>query len=115
MHAGASFLCPFHGSRVYVNSVLFLTCRWERARPLPGAVRLVKHLHSHNVPVAIASSSPAEIIKTKLSRQSGAALASCEGLLENFELNFVVVLFVYNLIFECSSNPGTVALGLLRV
>lgn len=35
--------------------VASLQSRWVRARPLPGAVRLVKHLHDHCIPVAIAS------------------------------------------------------------
>ncbi|KAG0613691.1 hypothetical protein M758_6G122300 [Ceratodon purpureus] len=51
--------------------IALLEDRWGRARPLPGAIRLVKHLHNHNVPMAIGSSSPAQIIKTKLSHQSG--------------------------------------------
>lgn len=51
--------------------ITLLQDRWKNARPLPGAIRLVKHLHSRRVPLAIASSSPAQVIKTKLSHQSG--------------------------------------------
>jgi riboflavin kinase len=51
--------------------IALLQDRWQRAKPLLGAIRLVKHLHSHSIHVAIASSSPAQIIKTKLSLQSG--------------------------------------------
>ncbi|KAG0626295.1 hypothetical protein M758_2G117400 [Ceratodon purpureus] len=45
--------------------------RWMHARALPGAIRLVQHLHNHNVPIAIASSSPQRNIQRKLSHQSG--------------------------------------------
>lgn len=45
--------------------------RWAQARALPGANRLVTHLHSHGVPFAMASSSPAKNIKAKLSYQAG--------------------------------------------
>jgi len=45
--------------------------RWAQARALPGANRLVTHLHSRGVPFAIASSSPAKNIKAKLSYQAG--------------------------------------------
>ena len=51
--------------------LLELSCRWERARALPGAVRLVDHFHSHGVPLALASSSPMQSIRTKLSFHAG--------------------------------------------
>ncbi|KAG0504533.1 hypothetical protein KC19_N023800 [Ceratodon purpureus] len=45
--------------------------RWMHSRALPGAIRLVQHLHNHNVPIAIASSSPQRNNQKKLSHQSG--------------------------------------------
>lgn len=51
--------------------LLGLSCRWGRARALPGAVRLVDHFHSHGVPLALASSSPMQSIRRKFSLQAG--------------------------------------------
>lgn len=51
--------------------LLGLSCRWERIRALPGAVRLVNHFHSNGVPLAIASNSPMQSIRKKLSFQAG--------------------------------------------
>eukprot|EP00252_Welwitschia_mirabilis_P013342 TRINITY_DN2939_c0_g1_i1.p1 TRINITY_DN2939_c0_g1~~TRINITY_DN2939_c0_g1_i1.p1 ORF type:complete len:411 (+),score=84.13 TRINITY_DN2939_c0_g1_i1:548-1780(+) len=45
--------------------------RWSRAKPLPGADRLVKHLQRHNVPLALASNSPRSNIEAKLAAQKG--------------------------------------------
>jgi len=53
------------------ESLALLGNRWERARALPGAARLVDHFHSHGVPLALASSSPMQSIRTKLSFQAG--------------------------------------------
>ncbi|MCO5566878.1 hypothetical protein L7F22_020561 [Adiantum nelumboides] len=45
--------------------------RWPLARPLPGATRLVQHLHAHMIPIALASNSPKANILGKLSHQPG--------------------------------------------
>lgn len=45
--------------------------RWPTARQLPGAARLIKHLHAHNIPMALASNSPKTNILGKLSHQPG--------------------------------------------
>lgn len=44
---------------------------WCKVKPLPGAVRLIKHLQSHSVPMALASNSPRKNIEEKLSYQQG--------------------------------------------
>lgn len=44
---------------------------WHKAKPLPGAVRLIRHLQSHGVPMALASNSPRKNIEEKLSYQQG--------------------------------------------
>ncbi|KIJ49593.1 hypothetical protein M422DRAFT_225452 [Sphaerobolus stellatus SS14] len=40
---------------------------WPTVAPLPGAVKLVKHLKKHNIPIAIATGSGKEEIKMKTS------------------------------------------------
>ncbi|XP_066309946.1 bifunctional riboflavin kinase/FMN phosphatase-like isoform X3 [Miscanthus floridulus] len=40
--------------------------RWQRAKPLPGVKRLVKHLHKNGVPLALASNSVRRNIDHKL-------------------------------------------------
>lgn len=45
--------------------------RWSMIRPLPGAARLIKHLHAHNIPMALASNSPKTNVLGKLSHQPG--------------------------------------------
>ncbi|KAL8088243.1 hypothetical protein AgCh_038141 [Apium graveolens] len=45
--------------------------RWLLARALPGANRLIRHLHNHNVPVAVASNSMTTNVEAKISHQPG--------------------------------------------
>ncbi|KAG8662669.1 bifunctional riboflavin kinase/FMN phosphatase [Manihot esculenta] len=45
--------------------------KWLLARPLPGANRLIKHLHKNGVPFALASNSLREYIDAKISHQEG--------------------------------------------
>ncbi|KAK6919712.1 Haloacid dehalogenase-like hydrolase [Dillenia turbinata] len=45
--------------------------RWPLAKPLPGANRLIMHLHKHGVPFALASNSVRRNIDTKVSHQPG--------------------------------------------
>ncbi|XP_024023322.1 bifunctional riboflavin kinase/FMN phosphatase [Morus notabilis] len=45
--------------------------KWMYAKPLPGANRLMKHLHDHGVPFALASNSSRECIDLKISYQEG--------------------------------------------
>uniref|UniRef100_A0A5B6ZDW2 riboflavin kinase n=1 Tax=Davidia involucrata TaxID=16924 RepID=A0A5B6ZDW2_DAVIN len=45
--------------------------KWVQAKALPGANRLIMHLHKHEVPFAIASNSIRDNIDTKISHQEG--------------------------------------------
>ncbi|TVU35058.1 hypothetical protein EJB05_16927, partial [Eragrostis curvula] len=42
--------------------------RWQKAKPLPGVKRLVKHLHKHGVPLALASNSIRRNVNHKLEK-----------------------------------------------
>lgn len=46
-------------------------CRWCNIKALPGANRLIKHLHGHGVPMALASNSPRASIESKISCHQG--------------------------------------------
>ncbi|CAL9755628.1 unnamed protein product [Musa acuminata subsp. burmannicoides] len=45
--------------------------RWPQAKALPGVNRLIKHLHNHGIPLALASNSIREHIEIKISYQQG--------------------------------------------
>ncbi|TVT99344.1 hypothetical protein EJB05_55291 [Eragrostis curvula] len=45
-----------------------LVPRWQKAKPLPGVKRLVKHLHKHGVPLALASNSIRRNVNHKLEK-----------------------------------------------
>lgn len=45
--------------------------RWSMARPLPGARRVIKHFHTHGIPIGLASNSPKANILAKLTYQPG--------------------------------------------
>ncbi|KAJ4780857.1 Bifunctional riboflavin kinase/FMN phosphatase [Rhynchospora pubera] len=45
--------------------------RWPQAKPVPGVVRLLRHLHKHGVPLGLASNSVRKHIETKISHQQG--------------------------------------------
>ncbi|XP_051124865.1 bifunctional riboflavin kinase/FMN phosphatase-like [Andrographis paniculata] len=45
--------------------------RWKLAKPLPGANRLMKHLHNHGVPFALASNALRKNIDGKISHHDG--------------------------------------------
>jgi len=47
------------------------SCRWVQAKPLPGVNRLIKHLHKHGVPFAVASNSIRKNVEVKVSSQKG--------------------------------------------
>jgi beta-phosphoglucomutase-like phosphatase (HAD superfamily) len=65
-------------SEVFLDSHV----RWCNIKALPGANRLIKHLKSNGVPMALASNSPRESIDAKISFHDGVDLfqksqASC--------------------------------------
>ncbi|XP_077228209.1 bifunctional riboflavin kinase/FMN phosphatase-like [Tasmannia lanceolata] len=45
--------------------------RWPQAKALPGANRLIRHLHKHGVPFALASNSLRKHVEGKISHQEG--------------------------------------------
>ncbi|ONK69015.1 uncharacterized protein A4U43_C05F18390 [Asparagus officinalis] len=45
--------------------------RWHQAKALPGVNRLIRHLHDHGVPLALASNSIRKHIEMKISHQQG--------------------------------------------
>lgn len=45
--------------------------RWHQAKALPGVNRLIRHLHAHGVPLALASNSIKKHIGLKISHQKG--------------------------------------------
>lgn len=45
--------------------------QWCNIKALPGANRLIKHLHGHGVPIALASNSPRASIESKISCHQG--------------------------------------------
>ncbi|GAB2214885.1 hypothetical protein Droror1_Dr00019252 [Drosera rotundifolia] len=45
--------------------------KWAVAKALPGGERLIKHLHKHQVPLALASNSLREYIDAKISHHDG--------------------------------------------
>lgn len=45
--------------------------RWHQAKSLPGVNRLIRHLHDHGVPLALASNSIKKHIEMKISHQQG--------------------------------------------
>ncbi|XP_071691299.1 bifunctional riboflavin kinase/FMN phosphatase-like isoform X2 [Rutidosis leptorrhynchoides] len=45
--------------------------KWLQAKPHPGVNRLIKHLHKHGVPFALASNSRGKNVEFKLSSQKG--------------------------------------------
>ncbi|OMO61085.1 Haloacid dehalogenase/epoxide hydrolase [Corchorus olitorius] len=56
----------------YTNEILpMYRAKWPLAKPLPGANRLIKHLHKHGVPLGLASNSIKEYIEGKISHQQG--------------------------------------------
>lgn len=63
-------LCNYKELKIQIYFA-FVGCRWCNIRPLPGANRLIKHLRSNGVPMALASNSPKSNIETKISCHDG--------------------------------------------
>ncbi|AQL00371.1 Bifunctional riboflavin kinase/FMN phosphatase [Zea mays] len=51
--------------------------RWQKAKPLPGVKRLVKHLHKNGVPLALASNSIRRNVDHKLPKLEGRRMCGC--------------------------------------
>ena len=68
-----------HNSCQSTSALSWLTFsyRWQKAKPLPGVKRLVKHLHKNGVPLAIASNSVRRNIDRKLPKLEGRRLTVC--------------------------------------
>ena len=53
-----------------------LPCRWQDARLMPGAARLLWHLHSHGIPMALATSTPRATYEAKMCGKAAQSLCS---------------------------------------
>jgi riboflavin kinase / FMN hydrolase len=54
------------GAELFAESEPLLCARWGEARPMPGALRLLRHLEALRVPVAVATSTPCASFEKKL-------------------------------------------------
>lgn len=73
---GAKILVEEYGLPCSPEEYLALTQplfreRWSTIRPLPGAARILQHLHAHNIPMALASNTRKVNMIEKLSHQPG--------------------------------------------
>ncbi|KAL9234105.1 hypothetical protein vseg_009012 [Gypsophila vaccaria] len=60
-----------------------LSDHWGKIKPLPGANRLIKHLHGHGIPMALASNSPRSFVEQKICNHQGwkesfSAIVGCD-------------------------------------
>ncbi|XP_058095614.1 bifunctional riboflavin kinase/FMN phosphatase-like [Magnolia sinica] len=62
---------PLTASEFSKEIMPMYTARWPNAKALPGANRLISHLHKHKIPFALASNSKRENIGEKLSHHKG--------------------------------------------
>ncbi|KVI04320.1 HAD-like domain-containing protein [Cynara cardunculus var. scolymus] len=63
----------FASINTYCNHLQIQLCssRWLQAKALPGVNRLIKHLHKHGIPYAVASNSIKKNVEVKVSAQKG--------------------------------------------
>jgi riboflavin kinase / FMN hydrolase len=54
------------GADLYAESEPLLSARWGEAKPMPGALRLLRHLEALAVPLAVATSTPRVSFQRKL-------------------------------------------------
>lgn len=59
-----------------VATTVPVCCRWQDARLMPGAARLLWHLHSHGIPLALATSTPRATFERKMSGKAAQALTA---------------------------------------
>jgi pseudouridine 5'-phosphatase len=69
---------PLTTEEYITQTTVLQNLRWPTVRPMPGAQRLVQHLHAHGVPIALATSSTREKFVTKTSHLQDAFFA-CFG------------------------------------
>ncbi|KAJ7560774.1 hypothetical protein O6H91_04G145300 [Diphasiastrum complanatum] len=62
---------PCTADELLEESLSHVETMWSRAKALPGATRLLKHLRAHKIPIGLASNSPAKNIRSKLAYQPG--------------------------------------------
>lgn len=65
---------PFSPTQLIEEIIPMYKERWQLAKPLPGANRLMMHLHKHQVPFSLASNALTKNIDTKISCQRGSFL-----------------------------------------
>ena len=46
-------------------------CRWHTVKALPGALRLLRHLHGNRIPIAIATSTSRASLQSKVATHTG--------------------------------------------
>ncbi|BDA50444.1 Pseudouridine-5'-phosphatase at N-terminal half [Coccomyxa sp. Obi] len=62
--------------QLFDESENYLKSRWQDARLMPGAARLLWHLHSHGIPLALATSTPRATFERKMSGKAAQALTA---------------------------------------
>ncbi|CAI7896665.1 unnamed protein product, partial [Closterium sp. NIES-53] len=62
---------PCSAEELLEQSHVLVEERWSKAKPLPGAHRLMQHLQACGIPMAVASSSPRRNVNIKLSFHAG--------------------------------------------
>lgn len=99
------FLCP----HVLLTCPIVDCCSWSNIKALPGADRLIRHLSSKKVPLALASNSPRSSIESKIASHYGAFDASeksfmREKCIENF-IPMPCFIFLSVLHTQVGKNP----------
>ena len=59
-----------------MSQMVGVSCRWQDARLMPGASRLLRHLHSHGIPMALATSTPRATYEAKMCGKAAQSLCS---------------------------------------
>jgi riboflavin kinase len=61
----AALALPLSPAALHAETDLELARRWGEAALMPGAARLLRHLHAHGVPLALATSTPRSVLALK--------------------------------------------------
>ncbi|CAK0786998.1 hypothetical protein CVIRNUC_010214 [Coccomyxa viridis] len=62
--------------QLFDESEVLLKHKWQDARLMPGAARLLWHLHSHGIPMALATSTPRATYEAKMCGKAAQSLCS---------------------------------------